>query len=310
MHQRAKAACVLFAQIEVQRLHPQHVAQIKTVRAGQVRSDRRGAEPLDRLEILDAKRPGRLPCGRLFIRRQVVKQVRHPLGQLRVRTAKQQARRLKRITIVPLASDKKIDPPIPAPAAHQQFQQPGIPGKTIAVGAQPKRHAKALRQKPVAVDKLRQKPLVGAGDDQVRRVLPRQFKPALQVDRVCRPLRKERLAAEVIKHQRQFLRRVAPGLGRNGGVQPGQAPVQLGNGLDANFVRCTCAVKLSIGENRFQKTGQADGQRLLRQFTQRTQQQPQRQPGRDAAADVFLLMPLRKIQSRRRRQVRRQMPEP
>ena len=43
---------------------------------------------------------------------------------------------------------------------------------------------------------------------------------------------------------------------------------------------------------------------------QRALQQPKRRAGRNAAADVFLLVPLLKIQPRRRRQVRRQMPEP
>ena len=286
------------------------MAQVKPVGTGEIRPDRRGAEVFHPLGRLSAQWPGGCPRGGLLSLRQVGEQVLHPLGQLVVRAAEQQARRLERIAVMPLASGEKIDPATIFPAADQQLQQPGVTGKPIFVAPQTKRRAEALRQEPVAVDRLRQHAFICAGDDQVRCIFPRQLEPALQVDRVGRPLREQRSTAKVIQHQRQLLRRTALGCGRHCGIQLGQAVVQLGNRLDAGFVRGIRAIELAIGKGGFQKNDQANRQWLLRQLVQRVLQQTQRRAGRDTVANFFLLPPRHNLQPGRRRQVGRDMFQP
>ena len=200
MHQRAEATRVLFSLLEILQLHPQHMAQIKTVRAIQVSLDRCWAEPLHLFECLDAQRPSCLPRGRLIIRRQCIEQMPHAIGQLLVGAAKQQARRLQRVAVIALPANVKIHSPL-APAAHQQLNQPSVSGETIPVCAQAKRRTDAFRQKTIAVNRLRQKPFVGTGHEQMRRVLPRQFEPTLQIYRVRWTLWKKRFTAEIVEHK-------------------------------------------------------------------------------------------------------------
>ena len=189
MYERSKTTCVLLPQFKILRLHPLHVTQVKSVRTGKVRPDRRGTEVLHPLGQTRLQLPSSRPGGWLFAGRQVIKKVLHPLGQLRIRAAEQQPRWLERIAVVALSANEKIHLSIISPAPDQQLQQPGVTGETILVAPQTKRRANALRQKTVAMYRLRQHALVCAGDDQVRCILPRQLEPALQVDRVRRPLR-------------------------------------------------------------------------------------------------------------------------
>ena len=94
----------------------------------------------------------------------------------------------------------------------ERGHQTGVACETRVIAAQAERTTCGVRQEGVAEDGFRCLAIIHPGDDEVRRILPEQLEPALQVDVVGFAIRIKNFIAECLQQQLQLLRGVeSPG---------------------------------------------------------------------------------------------------